>query len=229
MLYECRQFDAATITLGDRFLIGMGNRRRVFVHPDHPNLCIKIARTSHIRSQLDKRSYLHSLMPTHWRDDNWLEARAYQQPLLAVLTPEVQRHIPTLYGWQNTNLGKGLVFDFYTDKTGLPAKNLSDLILENGVTAEIRRAVNELKEFILNQSPWMRHPGPPNIVYGADNHLKLVDCLGTYNMRWQKHIPAIRRRRRRRHNNYLEIEIAALQKQHAHASGKLAIFEEVAL
>ena len=188
----------------------MGNRRKVYFHPEQPNLCIKVARLSHIRSELNARGWAHKMTPTHWRDDNWLEARAYQQPLLAVKTPVIQRHIATLYGWQNTSHGMGLVFNFFTDKKGRPAPNLQKLILLNGVTATVLAATAELKQFILQHGPWMRHPGPENIVMAAVGHLKLVDCLGTYNTPLQRYIPAIRKRRRLRHTEYLDNEISKL-------------------
>ena len=211
MTYQCRQFSNERASLDDEHYIGMENRRRVFMHPDYPNLCIKVARASHIRRELNRRGLIHKLMPTHWRDDNWLESRAYQQPALSVITEATQRHIPSLYGWQETSIGMGLVFDYYHLGNGQPAPNLRDVILSGGITADIRRAVDGLKDFILHDGPWMRHPSPENIVYATDGQLKLVDCMGTYNMRLQRYIPAIRKRRRKRHNSYLETAIGNLQ------------------
>ena len=47
--YACARFSAQHLKLADRAPIGMGNRRYVFAHPTHPDLCIKLARTRHIR------------------------------------------------------------------------------------------------------------------------------------------------------------------------------------
>ena len=218
MKYQCRQFSSAGVQLSDSQLIGMGNRRRVFVHPDHSDLCIKVARVAHIRRQLDERGLTYKLMPTRWRDDNWLEAKAYQQPALSQISGASQNHIPTLHGWQETSLGIGLVFDYYHQGDGKPCPNLLDLILSQGVTADIKGAVGELSGYILENSPWMRHPGPANIVFGGDGHLKLIDCMGTFNMHVVRYIPAIRKRRRQRHIDYLHAAINRLHEQYERAA-----------
>lgn len=135
------------------------------------------------------------------------------------MTPGIQRHIPMLYGWQATNLGPGLVFDYYRQPNGQRAPNLEEVILSQGLTAEIKRAIVGLSAFILNNAPWMRHPVPFNIVYAADKNLKLVDCIGTYTMPWRRHLPVIRNQRRRRHLAYMSKSISELQKQYEKSKG----------
>ena len=92
------QFAPQKLGLGDAEPIGMGNRRRVFEHPNNPNLCIKIARSEHIRAQMDERGFFYRLMPTRWRDDNWLEARAYQQEVLETADPAIWLHLTRISG-----------------------------------------------------------------------------------------------------------------------------------
>jgi hypothetical protein len=56
----------------------------------------------------------------------------------------------------------------------------------------------------------MRHPNTENTVMGPDGRLKLIDCLGTYNMQGLRFVPAIRRRRQARNIDYLERQVAHL-------------------
>ncbi len=202
-------FDGRMLTLNTKNAIGMGNRRWVFQHPYHPHLCIKVARKAHIRQQLDSKGGLYRLMPTTWRDDNVLEARAYKQKALTTQSADIWRHLPHMHGWQTTNLGPGLVFDYYQDATGAPAPNLQSVLQTQGLTCALERAIQELHDYIQTAQLWMRHPGPPNIVWASDGHLKLIDCLGTYTMAWRHHVPLLRLKRLERHSTYLTKTINA--------------------
>ena len=202
-------FDANALTLNIQDAIGMGNRRWVFQHPHHPHLCIKVARQAHIREQLNTKGGLYRLMPTTWRDDNVLEARAYTQKALTTEDAYIWRHLPHMYGWQATNLGPGLVFDYYQDADGKPAPNLQGVLQTQGLTNALETAIDELHRYMRTTQIWMRHPGPPNIVWARDGHLKLIDCLGTYTMGWQHHIRPFRRERIQRHSAYLTTTINA--------------------
>ena len=201
-------FHKQALVLNVEDAIGMGNRRWVFQHPDNPNLCIKVARAAHIREQLNAKGGLYKLMPTTWRDDNVLEARAYRQKALNTDNAYVWQHLPHMLGWQETNLGPGLVLDYYTDPQGKPAPNLQSVLKTQGMTPELAVAVQNLHAYILKTQIWMRHPGPPNIVWAADGHLKLIDCLGTYTMGWQHRIAMFRQKRLERHCTYLDTTIA---------------------
>ena len=54
-------------------------------------------------------------------------------------------------------------------------------------------------------------PGPANIVWASDGRLKLIDCLGTYNMQLLRHLAPIRKRRRTCHIRYLNGAVARIQ------------------
>ena len=207
------QFSAQKLHLADVEPIGMGNRRRVFQHPDNPDMCIKVARTEHIRAQMDARGPVYRLMPTRWRDDNWLEARAYQQPVLNPTNDIIWTHLPKLYGWQETDIGTGLVFDYYRDASGQPAPTLRRALQENGLANGLAEALQCLNEYIRTTGLWMRHPNVDNTVFGQDGRLKLIDCLGTYNMHVLRYIPALRTRRYARHISYLDKQVKTVLSQ----------------
>ena len=206
--YATNQFSPERLELDAVIPIGMGNRRHVFAHPDHDTLCIKVARSAHIRAQLDAKGGLYRLMGTHRRDDNWLEAQAYQQTALqAPPEAEVWHYVPRLYGWQDTSQGPGLVFDYYRDETGGPAPSLETALHAEGLSPRIAAALERLSDYISTTDLSMRHPGPPNIVLAMDGDLKLIDCLGTYNTDFSKYIPPLRRQRLARHNHYLNVAV----------------------
>lgn len=211
--YATQRFSTDELQLNEDDKIGMGNRRFVFQHPQHEDLCIKVARAAHIRANLDRRGFVYRLMPTHWRDDNWLEARAYRQAPLQSDRPEIWQHIPRLHGWQATSLGPGLVFDYYRREDGTAAPNLKQVLETDGLTPRLEAAISRLNAFMHAHGVWMRHPGPPNIVLAADGDLKLIDCLGTYNMPFMQYSAAIRRRRAQRHEAYLARSVKNLTGQ----------------
>lgn len=204
------QFAPQKLCLSKAEPVGMGNRRRVFVHPNNPDLCIKVARGDHIRKQMDERGIVYRMMPTRWRDDNWLEARAYQQGVLRASDPAIWLHLPRLYGWQDTDIGPGLVFDYYRNAEGGPAPTLRQALQKQGLLPNIRKALDDLSSYIRTADIWMRHPNTENTIIGLDGRLKLIDCLGTYNMQGMRFIPAVRRHRQARNIAYLERQVAQL-------------------
>jgi len=209
--YATNQFSPQCLDLTDIRPIGMGNRRHVFAHPQLPDLCIKVARSAHIRAQLDAKGGLYRFMGTHRRDDNWLEAQAYQQKALQA-PPEarVWQYVPRLYGWQETSQGPGLVFDYYRDETGGPAPSLETALKAEGLSPRLETALESLRGYIGETDLTMRHPGPPNIVLATDGDLKLIDCLGTYNTDFSRYIPALRRKRLARHTHYLNVAVGRI-------------------
>lgn len=202
--YACAPFSSDELILSDAKPIGMGNRRYVFAHPVHENLCLKIPCTAHIRQNMNRRNIIYRFMPTHWRDDNWLESRAYRRGEFKGEDNAVWRHFPRLYGWQRTDIGVGLVFDYYRSETLAPAPNLHQALEVDGLTTQIKAALDRLMNFIDCYQIWMRHPNPSNNVLASDSELKLIDCLGTYNMPLVRYLPAVRRRHAERNKIYLQ-------------------------
>lgn len=211
--YLGTQFAASKLLLADKKPIGMGNRRQVFAHPENDGLCFKVARFDHIRAQMDARGFVYRLMPTRRRDDNWLEARAYRQSAIDPANEMIWQNLPRLYGWQDSDLGVGLVFDYYRAADGSPAPTLRRAIEENGVSRAIQSALEDLYAYIRETGLWMRHPNVENTVLAADGRLKLIDCLGTYNMQAIRYIPALRKRRLEKHVAYLAKQVARTARQ----------------
>ena len=75
---------------------------------------------------------------------------------------------------------------------------MRETIIEQGVTREFRAGLDKLDRYIRRVGIWMGQPNTENTVMGPDGRLKLIDCLGTYNMQGLRFVPAIRRRRQAR-------------------------------
>jgi hypothetical protein len=105
------------IRLTPHHLIGKGRTRFCYRHPYDPDKCIKI----------DKRAIGGSTEK---------EARYYQK--LGRIRPNLTyTHIPRFYGYVETSLGRGGVFDLIRDEiTGYVSKSLGYYVRSGEVTAD---------------------------------------------------------------------------------------------
>jgi len=90
-----------------------GDNRLCYNHPDDQSLCIKVNRQGKAETQKANSPFYKKLRSVASFDDNQIEYRAFQQLVIARNTPEIWRHIPRCHGWVKTDIGPGLVTDFY--------------------------------------------------------------------------------------------------------------------
>jgi len=136
--------------------------------------------------------------------------RAYRQSSIRRGEEAIWRHLPRLYGWQVTDLGRGLVFDYFQNHDGGPAPTLRQALDAHGDVEGVKAALDELYDFIRSAGIWMHHPNVENVVLATDGLLKLIDCLGTYNGHvWRFVLPLVRRCLER-HVSYLSRQAGRL-------------------
>ncbi|WP_106478279.1 YrbL family protein [Phytohalomonas tamaricis] len=93
------------LSLQGATLVGAGNDRRVYQHPDFPNRCIKIAR-----------------YPERGSEQNTREKRYFSQLKQRDLSS--WRHVPEYFGTVETDQGEGLVFSLILDANETISKTL---------------------------------------------------------------------------------------------------------
>lgn len=110
--------------------IGSGDDRVVYRHPALRDRCIKIAR---IDFQNDFRPagfnetlyWLSRAGQTKYFDFNYVDV-AYAEALKKRDTPGTFAHIPYCYGYVDTDLGSGVVWDYICNHDGSPCRSLKD-------------------------------------------------------------------------------------------------------
>jgi len=156
-----------------------GGNRLCFVHPDNNALCIKILKPGKVAELRAKRSFFKKFRTNSYFDDNANEYKAYQQSAIKRGAEHVYTHIPRCYGWQKTDQGRGLVLDYYQQKSGLPCKTLEHYLHEHGFTAEIQAKLNDLADYLRSTRLMTKNIIPHNVVLAGDETLKIIDGIGT--------------------------------------------------
>ena len=174
----------AALKLADRKPFGRGGKRDCYVHPAHPDRCVKVNRADRRPEDL-----LQQLPPwKRWRktvrdvDENHQDWKTLAG-LGATVEERVWRHVPRLHGWVETDLGRGLVVDLVRDADGLISRSFLAYIWENGFDDAACRAVDELVGFWEEGAIPSRSLGLHNMAArrDADGSLRLVvvDGLGS--------------------------------------------------
>ncbi len=170
-----------SVILTNELKFAEGGNRLCFRHPEKPDLCIKITRPGIAKTIRNRKSGLKSLRPLSDFDDNAVEYKAYQQS--AILNPRVAherlwQHLPRCYGWQETNLGRGLVSDYYSVRDRLPAETLENYLKNNGLDKFSKGALTDFEDYLLDVQILTKNILPHNLVIAKDGRLKLIDGLG---------------------------------------------------
>lgn len=135
------------LSLGDREPFAIGGYRHCYVHPDDPDLCIKVpARVDDRRCHAAQRMDLED-----------------QRLLRAYWPKTVFDRIPSIQGTVETDQGMGIVMHLCRDADGSLSRPLAGLIREHGLTAFIP-AIDDWKRWLRRQRLITRDTGPYNIV-----------------------------------------------------------------
>lgn len=145
-------------------LIGKGLHRECYVHPANQDLCIKIAVNENVKESQREQSYY-----------DFLERKCISWEML-----------PRFYGFVETNLGRGTVFDMIRNQDGSVSKTLAHYLKSNQQMelhyAGILRALSLLKVYLLEYQIITMTIKPKNILYreaGLKNsRLVIVDNIG---------------------------------------------------
>ena len=201
----------------------VGDHRLCFRHPSNELLCIKVNRQGKAQRLKAAAPFYKRLRSVDSFDDNQIEYRAFQQPAIVRNTPDIWRHIPRCYGWVETDIGPGLVTDFYAgNNRDTPAMTLERYLQEFGKTPLLSLALGEFADFLRRYLLLTKNLMPHNLLVLQDAHgqensqqkeqglrLVLVDGFGLSTiLPMAKYVPAFARRHVEKRLNWLDFRIA---------------------
>ncbi|MDR0677044.1 MAG: PhoP regulatory network YrbL family protein [Elusimicrobiota bacterium] len=170
----------------DKFLT-KGTNRHLYVSDEIPGKCVKIVLLDTQKFEKNNSRWYKKILPLKFFGENRREEKYYK--ILNKKNAEIFNYIPKLYGWIDTNLGKGLLFEYidnaislkdYIEKFGIDDfivtefKNFFKIILKNNVQVRDQNIYNYLVQNIDSDTN--------EIVRGGGYKLKLIDGLGIHHL-----------------------------------------------
>ena len=149
-----------------------GTRRHCYVHPDNPNLCIKVMAdrddmSCHIAQMLDLEDHA-------WLKENMTEA--------------VFERIPARVSIVDTDLGSGITMELYRDVDGRISRSLAQLVEELGLVPSLIEAIDDLKRWLKQHRLPTRDTAPYNTVAVRLDHdryrLHIIEGWTNRKYRW---------------------------------------------
>lgn len=185
-----------------------GGNRLCFVHPDYFDRCIKVRRPDFtLEDRRRKKGFPKNLKPLSSFDDNLEEYHVMNQ-LASRFSDEVFEHVSRCFGFEDTDLGKGLTSELVRDYSDKVSHTMKQYIWDYGYTEELQKAVNVFCEF------WERLGVPSrdlllhNIVVQMDDEINIrrlvvIDGLGSSNFlpKWLMGKQSDRRKAKRKTEN----------------------------
>lgn len=171
-----------------------GGNRLVFVHPQRSDRCIKVAHPN--VSLADKRArkgLKGRLKPARRFDDNAEEWRVMQG--LQARIANLGEHVPRCHGFEDTDLGPGLVSDLIRSDDDTVALPLKMVLWEAGYEPPLQQAVDTLGRFWINNAVPSRKLILHNVIVQQRNdgpRLWVIDGIGSADFwpfaRWSKQL-----------------------------------------
>lgn len=191
-----------------------GDHRLCYRHPHDENLCIKVNRQGKAQMLKASAPFYKRFRSVDSFDDNQIEYRAFQQSAILRNTPEIWRHIPRCYGWVETDIGCGLVTDYYpSDNLNVPATTLEEYLKEFSVTPQLLSALKEFSAYLRRYLLLTKNLMPHNLLVlqesGGVLRLILIDGFGLSTMfPVAKYVSAAARRHVEKRLDWLDYRIA---------------------
>lgn len=169
-----------------------GGNRLVFVHPEDPSRCVKVAHPNvSLAAKRARKGLKGRLKPASAFDDNAEEWRVMEH--LQATIADIGRHIPHCDGFAETDLGPGLVSGLVRSSDGSVALPLKQRLWQDGYTDELQESVDELAAFWVDNAVPSRKLILHNVVVEQQaDHARLwvIDGIGSSDLlpfaRWSK-------------------------------------------
>ena len=135
------------IKLNDIFPFAKGGNRMCFVHPDNPNRCLKVIHPGILTKIKKSKPWYKQLRSSESFDDNLREQNAYNQKALKSNNPEIWDHLAKWYGMVETDIGIASETELIRNN-GRIAETLEEYLFRNGLTDEIKDAIEEFHKWL---------------------------------------------------------------------------------
>lgn len=192
-----------------------GSQRYVFRHPDDPGLIVKVPRDLAGPDAPRARGEWYKF-PTRYRQFRSFMREVREQIAVRAVSPEAPRHMQSIVGFAETDLGFGLVSKAIYGRDGKLAPNLRDLLLQGRFTDDVRADLDEFFAWMLGSPVVLGDVHIGNLVYGYDpdggDYFAIVDGIGEKNLIPLNSLsPAINRMSKRRRIRRMEAKIARVR------------------
>ena len=158
-----------------------GGNRICFIHPQNPNRCLKVIQTGLLEKIKKNKSWYKRFRSLESFDDNLREQKAYNQRALKKDDPDLWKHLAKWYGMTETNIGMASETELITNN-GEIAETLETYLFREGITKEIKLAIEEFQSWLEKHLILTKNLIPHNLVIGRQNEkiiIKIIDGLGS--------------------------------------------------
>ncbi len=188
-----------------------GGNRLCFVHPQHPDRCIKVRRPDRPLTKLRaQKRFPKNLRPLSSFDDNLEEFRVMKR-LHDHYGDAIFTLVSRCFGFEDTDLGRGITSELIRDADGPISHTLKQYLWDHGYTEQCQQVVNRFSRLWLELAVPSRDLILHNLVVQRDSNgnlqrLVIIDGLGAPNMLpdWLQPLSYRRRKAQRKIQNLQE-------------------------
>lgn len=181
-----------------------GGNRLCYVHPEHPDRCVKVRRPDFtLADRRRKKGFPKNLKPLSSFDDN-LEEAGVMAKLKKRYGETIFQHVSRCYGFEETDRGRGLTSELIRDEPGPISQTLKKYLWDQGLTPACKTAVSDLCDFWESLAVPSRDLLLHNLVVqlnreGGIRRVVVIDGLGSSGLIPIERLPlALRRDKARR-------------------------------
>ena len=158
-----------------------GGNRMCFVHPHNPNRCLKVIHPGILTKIRRSKPWYKQLRSTKSFDDNLREQNAYNQKALGSDNPEIWNHLAKWYGMVETSIGIASETELIRNNGDI-AETLEEYLFRDGLTNEIKNAIEEFHTWLRDYLVLTKNLIPHNLVLTSQEgklKIKIIDGLGS--------------------------------------------------
>jgi hypothetical protein len=158
-----------------------GGNRKCFIHPTQSDRCLKVVHPGLLEKIIKSKPWYKKFRSKDSFDDNLREQEAYKQKALIANNSEVWKHIAKWYGMVETSIGMASETELIKNNDQI-AETLENYLFSNGLTDEMKIAINEFHQWLRDNLILTKNLIPHNLVIKKENNemiIKIIDGLGS--------------------------------------------------